>query len=683
MNITEENLKAMQQLFPEAFEEGKIDFDVLRQLLGDFVDDEQERYSFKWNGKGRALRLSQTPSMGTLRPCKEESKDWDNTENLYIEGDNLEVLKLLQKSYYGKVKMIYIDPPYNTGGDFVYKDNFHDNIQNYKEITGQVDGEGNKIDTNTESNGRFHTDWLNMMYPRLRLARNLLTDDGVIFVQIDDNEVETLGKILNEIFGEDNFVNLLTVKTKIGGVSGSSEGKSLRDSTEYIWIFSKNKSCLLLNPVYIKTELSTRIKNYKDEGRSWKYTSVLSKLTGRTLIKEDVEKGMRFYGYKEVETESITAYAKRNNITEDEVYNSCADKIFRTTNAQSSVRQTVIKETLGLDYEMYGCEYIPIKGRNQGKTIEILYKSAADNQRNMVMFLSDVVEKVDGVFYYLDKVTSLWDDIEYNNLTKEGDVEFSNGKKPLKLLQRIIALSTDKDSLCMDFFSGSGSIAHAIMKQNLEDEGSRKCILIQLPENLDMSLKYTTSVETKKSIKTSINFLDEIGKPHSLCEIGKERIRRAGEKIKAEAGDKAADLDIGFKVFKLDSSNLRKWNPQPDDLVMTLQQATDNFLPDRTEQDVLYEIILKMGLELTCQIEEEQAAGETVYIIGGGALMICLGENITTAVAEAVVKLHEEYESELWQVVFRDTGFASDMDKTNVKETLKAAGLDEDSFVCV
>ncbi len=198
MNITEENLKAMQQLFPEAFEEGKIDFDVLRQLLGDFVDDEQERYSFKWNGKGKALRLSQTPSMGTLRPCKEESKDWDNTENLYIEGDNLEVLKLLQKSYYGKVKMIYIDPPYNTGGDFVYKDNFHDNIQNYKEVTGQVDGEGNKIDTNTESNGRFHTDWLNMMYPRLRLARNLLTDDGVIFISIDDNEQENLKRLCDE-----------------------------------------------------------------------------------------------------------------------------------------------------------------------------------------------------------------------------------------------------------------------------------------------------------------------------------------------------------------------------------------------------------------------------------------------------------------------------------------------------
>ena len=232
----------------------------------------------------------------------------------------------------------------------------------------------------------------------------------------------------------------------------------------------------------------------------------------------------------------------------------------------------------------------------------------------------------------------------------------------VKLFTKLLTNSTD---IIIDFFSGSATTAHAVMQLNAEDKGNRKFIMVQLPEPTN---------ENSEAYKAGYK---------NICEIGKERIRRAGDKIKAEAGDKAADLDIGFKVFKLDSSNLRKWNPQPDDLVMTLQQATDNFLPDRTEQDVLYEIILKMGLELTCQIEEEQAAGETVYIIGGGALMICLGQNITTAVAEAVVKLHEEYESELWQVVFRDTGFASDMDKTNVKETLKAAGLDEDSFVCV
>lgn len=237
--------------------------------------------------------------------------------------------------------------------------------------------------------------------------------------------------------------------------------------------------------------------------------------------------------------------------------------------------------------------------------------------------------------------------------------------KPIKYITRFLQIGMNKDSLIMDFFSGSATVAHAVMKLNVEDGGHRKFIMVQLPEPTD-----------KKSEAYKAGY-------KNICEIGKERIRRAGDKIKAETGDKAADLDIGFKVFKLDSSNLQKWNPQPDDIMQTLQQATDNFLPDRTEQDVLYEIMLKIGIDLTCQVEEEQAAGETVYIIGGGALMICLGRNITTAVAEAVVILHEEYESELWQVVFRDTGFASDMDKTNVKETLKAAGLAEDSFVCV
>ena len=243
MDITAENLKNMQQLFPEAFEEGKIDFEVLRQLLGDFVDDEQERYSFKWNGKGKALRLSQTPSMGTLRPCKEESKDWDTTENLYIEGDNLEVLKLLQKSYYGKVKMIYIDPPYNTGGDFIYKDNFRDNVQNYKEVTGQVDGEGNRIDTNTEANGRFHTDWLNMMYPRLRLARNLLTDDGVIFISIDDNEQGNLKRICDEVFGESNFIGEIIRKTK--SMTGDN-GNGFNLQHELLIIYAKNQAQVIL-----------------------------------------------------------------------------------------------------------------------------------------------------------------------------------------------------------------------------------------------------------------------------------------------------------------------------------------------------------------------------------------------------------------------------------------------------
>ena len=610
MNITEENLKSMQQLFPEAFEEGKIDFDVLRQLLGDFVDDEQERYSFKWNGKGKALRLSQTPSMGTLRPCKEESKDWDNTENLYIEGDNLEVLKLLQKSYYGKVKMIYIDPPYNTGGDFVYKDNFHDNIQNYKEVTGQVDGEGNKIDTNTESNGRFHTDWLNMMYPRLRLARNLLTDDGVIFISIDDNEQGNLKRLCDEVFGENNFLAILTRRC-MHTVRNSS--KDFNKNADYVLTYARDK-------VVITSDKDARIREQVDKSSNYK----LNDNDGR--------------GFYKLDPIYARNYAKPYTFTfKNGMVWSAPEGSYPRYSIESLIH---MEETNQLNFE-----------GKQPRAKRYLNEVQLGQPPDTIMKEEKVGFNSEG--------TKLLADVLGN------DKVFSQ-PKPSKLVEYLISILPNNDSgIILDFFSGSATTAHAIMKLNAEDGGNRKFIMVQLPEPIERE-----SDANKAGYQT-------------ICEIGKERIRRAGEKIKAEAGDNAADLDIGFKVFKLDSSNLQKWNPQPDDLVMTLQQATDNFLPDRTEQDVLYEIMLKMGLDLTCQIEEEQAAGETVYIIGGGALMICLGRNITTAVAEVVVKLHEEYESELWQVVFRDTGFASDMDKTNVKETLKTAGLDEDSFVCV
>lgn len=609
MNITEENLKAMQQLFPEAFEEGKIDFDVLRQLLGDFVDDEQERYSFKWNGKGKALRLSQTPSMGTLRPCKEESKDWDNTENLYIEGDNLEVLKLLQKSYYGKVKMIYIDPPYNTGGDFVYKDNFHDNIQNYKEITGQVDGEGNNIDTNTESNGRFHTDWLNMMYPRLIVARNLLAEDGVIFISIDEHEGYNLRSICEDVFGSNNYFGDLVWESTTQPINAGMARFGLQKKTEMILMYGKNKSkiekfCL---------ECTGELPQYPHKG---KYGPCRFEIIEKSDAGDYNRPTMKFtiLGQNPREGKRWQIGKKTAEKLEDE--------------GKLEIIDGIVKKAVYPEDELDKIKYAPFWSLFLADSV-----GTAQNGKDELVKLMKAALGFDTV-------------------------------KPVSLIKQLIKYMGD-NFIVLDFFSGSATTAHAVMDLNAEDGGHRKFIMVQLPEPInEKSDAYTAGYK-------------------NICEIGKERIRRAGEKIKAEAGDKAEDLDIGFKVFKLDSSNLQKWNPQPDDLVMTLQQATDNFLPDRTEQDVLYEIMLKMGLELTCQIEEEQAAGETVYIIGGGALMICLGQNITTAVAEAVVKLHEEYESELWQVVFRDTGFASDMDKTNVKETLKAAGLDEDSFVCV
>lgn len=646
MDITAENIKAMEQLFPEAFEEGKIDFDVLRQLLGDFVDDAQERYSFKWNGKGKALRLSQTPSMGTLRPCREESKDWDNTENLYIEGDNLEVLKLLQKSYYGKVKMIYIDPPYNTGNDFVYKDNFRDNIQNYREITGQVDGEGNKNSTNTEASGRFHTDWLNMMYPRLRLARNLLSDDGVIFISIDDNEQGNLKKICDEVFGEDNSVATIHCQlstTQGMKVKAAKEGNIVKNA-EYIICYSKTgKKNVASHPLY-------DIRNKYDEH----YTLYLKENGTIGQLKDLYD-----YRYPKDCTNTTPmklseAYEKSSEFAE--IVRSHLAEIVRSDKAIGLVSCEDLECGKWKKTEHNGKEYI----------------FTLDNKNNLkqLLRLKDSWGKTDGFYGEegLRKIRGDWWSgfyIDMGNVSKEGDVQFKNGKKPIRLIKQIVKMVSDERDIILDFFSGSATTAHAVMQLNAEDGGKRRFIMVQLPELTD---------EKSDAYKSGYK---------NICEIGKERIRRAGEKIKAEAGDKAKDLDIGFKVFKLDSSNLQKWNPQPENIVENIQLFADNFLPDRSEQDVLYEIILKMGLDLSCPIEEVEAAGETIYIIGDGALMICLGEDITTAVADQMVKLHQEYDSELWQVVFRDTGFASDMDKTNIKEILKSAGLAEDSFVCV
>ncbi|HGH4638197.1 TPA: site-specific DNA-methyltransferase, partial [Enterobacter bugandensis] len=538
-NLTQDNIARIRDLFPGCVTEAKgedgsvklaVDFDLLRQELAEsIVEGPQERYHLNWPGKREALLTANAPIAKTLRPCREESVDFDTTKNLFIEGDNLDALKLLQETYLGKVKMIYIDPPYNTGNDFIYEDDFSQTSEEFLRRSNQKDELGNRLVANTESNGRFHSDWLSMMYPRLRLASNLLRDDGIIFVHIDDNEVDTLGKLCSEVFGDDNFVNIITVKTKVGGVSGSSEGKSLKDTTEFIWVFAKNKEHLLLNSVHIKTKLSDRIRAYEQEGKSWKYTSIITKLGDKILIKEDANRGVRFFGYQTLETTSIQAFARANNITEEDVYNQYADKIFRTTNAQSSVRQTVIKETKNASYPMYGCEYTPIKGRNEGSVIEVLYKAGStSDQRNMVMFLSDVVQKIDGVYYYLDKVGSLWDDIDYNNLTKEGNVEFSNGKKPIKLLQRILSLATKSDDLVLDFFAGSGSTAHATMQQNAEDGGNRKFILVQLPEKCD-----------QEGLKT-------------ISDISKERIRRAGKQVLEGRCSMEWRQDVGFRVVKVD-----------------------------------------------------------------------------------------------------------------------------------
>ena len=665
-NKADENFKRLAEMFPNAVTEAKdengevvraIDKDVLMQEINTkVVDGKEERYQFTWPDKKKSVLLANAPINKTLRPCREESVDFDNTENLYIEGDNLEVLKLLQETYLGKIKMIYIDPPYNTGGDFVYDDDFVQNTAEYLANSGQYDDVGNKLVTNTESNGRFHTDWLNMMYPRLKIAKDLLTDDGVIFAHIDDNEVENLGKLCNDVFGEDNFINIITVKTKIGGVSGSSEGKSLKDVTEFIWVYAKNKNELLLKPVYNHIPLFDRIQSYLDEGKSWKYTSIITKLEGKVLLKRDEKHDMNFYGYTTLETQSISSYAKENGISEQDVYNRYADKIFRTTNAQSSVRQTVIKETKGFEYPMFSCEYVPIKGKNEGKKIEILYKSGStDDQRNMVMFLSDVVKEIDGVYYYLDKVSSLWDDIDYNNLTKEGDIEFANGKKPIKLLQRIINLATEDDSYILDFFSGSASTAHAVVQQNLEDNGTRKFIMVQIPEETDAK-----SNARKAGFRT-------------ICEIGKERIRRAAKKIAEE--NLEAKFDGGFRVLKCDSSNMKEVYYNPAEYEPSLfSSLEDNIKEDRTPEDLLFQVMLDLGILLSSKIqvrsEKVGMRNYSYFDVEDGYLIACFDKNIDEEVITAIAKQKPYY------FVMRDSSMATDSVATNFEQIFAAYSPD-------
>lgn len=566
--------------------------------------------------------------------------DFDTTENLYIEGDNLEVLKLLQETYLGKIKLIYIDPPYNTGGDFVYEDDFAQNTAEYLANSGQFDDVGNRLVTNTENNGRFHTDWLNMIYPRLKIAKDLLTEDGVILVHIDDNEYENLTKVGNEIFGEANFINVVTVKTKIGGVSGSSEGKSLKDATEFIMIWAKNKTLLEFNPTYIKQKLFDRIKTYETEGKSWKYTSIMTKLDGKEIIKTDEKKNIVYYGYKILETMSISAFAKQKGITEEEVYNKYADRIFQTTNAQSSVRQTVMKETAAFDYPMYGCEYVPIKGKNEGNTIEILYKG---EQRRMMMFLSDAVTRIDGTYYYLDKITTLWDDIQYNNLAKEGSTEFPNGKKPIKLLQRIIELTCDKDSTILDFFSGSASTAHAVMQMNVEDGGARKFIMVQIPEICEDGSDFK-----KAGFDT-------------ICEIGKERIRRAAKKIAEE--NPQAQFDGGFRVLKCDSSNMKEVYYNPAEYEPSLfSRLEDNIKEDRTPEDLLFQVMLDLGVLLSSKIEATTIAGKKVFNVEDNYLIACFDDNVTEEVITEIAKQKPYY------FVMRDSSMANDSVATNFEQ---------------
>jgi len=604
-DLAEENIEKLRQLFPDVFTEGKVNFEKLRQVLGNYIETSKERYNFTWNGKAKALRLAQTPSLGTLRPCKEESKDWDTTQNLYIEGDNLEVLKLLQKSYHNKVKMIYIDPPYNTGKDFVYPDNFTDSIENYKIITGQVDEEGKSISSNSETSGRYHTDWLNMMYPRLRLVRNLLTDDGVIFISIDDNEVDNLKKICNEVFGEENFVACVVWERAYSPVNLK---KHFSENHDYALCYAKSINNCICNGLKRSDDTNDRYKNPDNDPRGeWKS----SDLSVGPIIQEKVYEIVTPSGRKVFPPQG---YCWR--LTKERFEEFVADN-------------------------------------------RIWFGEDGNNVPSIKRFLSEVKDTITPMTVWK------YSEVGHSQDAKQKLIKLFDGKacfdypKSVELIKRMIELYSNNNSIILDFFSGSATTAHAVMQLNVEDGGKRKFIMVQLPEPTD---------EKSEAYKAGYK---------NICEIGKERIRRAGEKLKEEKGLEAQNLDIGFKVLKLDNSNIRKWQPDYENLERSLADYIDNYVAGRTELDVVYEIMLKLGLDLTYSVDEHTIADKKVYSIGYGMLLICLDQAITTEVAHGVLELVKKLAPETTRVVFKDNGFKTDSNKTNIKEILKCGGIAE------
>lgn len=653
MNIVEDNIEKLKTIFPDVFTEGKVDFEKLQGVLGNYIETNDERYNFTWAGKQNALRLAQTPSTGTLRPCKEESKNWDTTQNLYIEGDNLEVLKLLQKSYHNKIKMIYIDPPYNTGNDFVYKDDFKDNIDNYKKITGQVDEEGNKISSNSESDGRYHTNWLNMMYPRLRLARNLLSDDGVIFISIDDNEVNNLRKLCDEIFGEDNSIsNLIWINNE----RGRSIDKYISNTNDFMLMYAKSINSLSINQKRESGEHLLKEYNLKDNISYYKKGDPLFNNNSKFNI----------------ETRPNLVYSIYINKKTNE--KKCIDEKYKNTDNKWVLPQ---ENRLGDDWIKV---IPPLRSTNNliGCWRWGMTKFIEENEQELILELQNngkymffSKNRLTGDNEKISKYKNIIQNITSSSATTEV-VNLMSGKffehpKPINLIKHIIRIGLNCNDIILDFFSGSATTAHAVMQLNSEDNRNRKFICVQLPEQTD---------EKSEAYKVGYK---------NICEIGKERIRRAGEKIKQEIEQENQQLklgeepkkvpDIGFKVFKLDASNIKKWNANTENLEKEMQSSIFNYVEDRSELDIVYEVMLKCGLDLTYPIEEIKVEDKTLYSVGAGAMFICMDDRITQSIADKIIAIKEENEIEEPVVVFKDNGFIDDSTKTNMKESLRVAGI--------
>jgi adenine-specific DNA-methyltransferase len=637
-DLVADNIEQLKALFPEAVTEGRIDFDTLRQLLGGAVDEREEKYGLNWHGKRRARQIALTPSTGTLRPCPEDSVDWDTTQNLMIEGDNLEVLKLLQKSYAGKVKLIYIDPPYNTGKDFVYPDDFQDNIRNYLELTGQVDGEGRKISSNTESSGRFHTDWLNMMYPRLKLARNLLREDGLLFISIDDNEIDNLIKMCGEIFGEENLCGIFVWEKK---KKPSFLNANMGSVTDYIISFAKSRQD---SPPFAAGAV--------EDGKMYPFNNAGNGIQTLTFPAGSVG----FYcGDQSVAAQDMSEGNIKTELLDDLVIKDGRNANAFRLRGEWRYSQQKLNEFVGVGAEIV-IRKLPFRPNYVNRSGE-LKKTAnlLSHRTNGVPTNEDATEEIRGLF----------------------GADVMSHPKPSGLLKYLIRTVTTGKDIILDFFAGSGTAAHGIWLQNIDDDGQRRFILVQLPEILEPS---------NAEAKPALEFCQTSGLQATIAEICKERLRRTATLLRRDL--LSSKTDFGFRVFKLDSSNIRAWEPDRDDLEKSLFDATEHIKPDRTEQDVLFELLLKLGLDLCVGIEklevrsqELEGGRHVVYSIGGGVLLVCLAEQIATADVEplalGIVAWHAELAPESDStVVFRDSAFADDVAKTNLAAILQQHGLE-------
>ena len=615
-DITQESINKIKELFPQVVTEGKIDFEVLKTILGEQIEERTEKYQFTWNGKSDTIRFAQKPSTGTLRPDKESSKNWDTTENLYIEGDNLEVLKLLQKTYHNKIKMIYIDPPYNTGGDFVYKDDFKDSIKNYKEQTNQT------LRTNPETSGRYHTDWLNMMYSRLMLAKNLLTEDGVIFISIDDNEADNLKKICDEVFGENNFISRPIRRKNKLVMKGD---KTFKNVLEPLLVYAKN----------------TKNVNFQ-------FNAVSTSTSDFSVISAG-------YGIKQVN--------------------------FKENQLKFNIQSEVIRK--GEYGNLILVEDIIVENHYNSNPVSIIaeFKWSENNiqekLKNGAYILIRNSTKMNPRIYFETSTSKPLDyiDEKYGKVTNEdglGEIKKLNldnifsYPKPLDYLKFLVNIVNDTENIVLDFFSGSSTTAHAVMQLNAEDGGNRKFIMVQLPEKTD---------EKSEAFKAGYS---------NICEIGKERIRRAGEKIKNELVEKNQKagmledsidpdkLDIGFKVYKLDSSNFNVFDSSSKDINNIFNH--DVFLSDRSKLDILYEILLKYGI-FDKPVEVLNLNKKEAYSLAYGHMIVFINQEITEQDITDLLALKPR------EVIIDERGFKTDNDKMNAVIRLEAAGVEKISTI--